>query len=242
MTRPLTLLPAIDVKAGRSVRVSRGNVEPTIGLPLDQALEFQTQGARWIHLVDLDFAFGTGSNDEALAEIISSLDISVQLSGGISDETALQRSLAMNPARVNVSASALRDLDWVGSVIARYGERIAVALDVQGDHIAPRGQSLSGFEALLLSTVLEFLNAAGCARIVVTDVAKDGSLEGPHLELLRQVQQLTQAEVIASGGVASLADIDALRSIGLEGAIVGKALYAGRLNFPEALERAGGVQ
>jgi 1-(5-phosphoribosyl)-5-[(5-phosphoribosylamino)methylideneamino] imidazole-4-carboxamide isomerase/N-(5'phosphoribosyl)anthranilate isomerase len=234
---PLTLLPAVDVAGGQAVRLVQGAAgsETSYGDPVAAALAWQSAGASWIHLVDLDAAFGRGSNGELLAEVVGKLDISVEMSGGIRDDASLERALATGCARVNVGTAALEKPDWVRSVIGRYGDKIAVGLDVRGTTLAARGWTSEGGD---LYATLARLDAAGCARYVVTDVLKDGTLRGPNLSLLRDVCARTPAPVVASGGVSSLDDLRALASlvpIGVEGAIVGKALYAGAFTLQEAL-------
>lgn len=234
----LELLPAVDVKDGRAVRLVQGELsaETAYGSPLDAALDFQSSGAEWIHLVDLDAAFGIGDNSALLAEVVGRLDIKVELSGGIRDDESLIRALATGCRRVNLGTAALENPEWTSRVIAQYGDRIAVGLDVRGHVLAARGWTKEGGD--LLETI-ERLERDGCARYVVTDVTKDGTLKGPNLELLREVCGSTKKPVIASGGISSLADIAALstlREIGVEGAIVGKALYAGAFTLEEALE------
>ena len=235
--RYLQLLPAVDVKDGQAVRLVQGELshESRYGSPLDAALDFQRQGAEWLHLVDLDAAFGRGSNAELLADVIAQLDIDVELSGGIRDDETLRRALATGCRRINLGTAALEDPAWTSRVIADYGDRIAVGLDVRGHTLAARGWTKDGGD---LFETLERLDRDGCARYVLTDVAKDGTLAGPNLELLRSVCAVTKAPVIASGGVSSLDDLRALSSlveIGVEGAIVGKALYAGAFTLEEAL-------
>ena len=233
----LQLLPAVDVKDGMAVRLVNGELaqESVYGSPRDAALDFQRAGAEWIHLVDLDAAFGRGSNAELLADVIGALDISVELSGGIRDDESLARALATGCRRVNLGTAALENPEWTSRVIAEWGDRIAVGLDVRGRTLAARGWTQEGGD---LFETLERLDRDGCARYVLTDVAKDGTLMGPNLELLRSVCAVTSAPVIASGGVSSLDDLRALASlveIGVEGAIVGKALYAGAFTLEEAL-------
>ena len=233
----LQLLPAVDVKDGRAVRLVQGELAATThyGAPLEAALDFQSAGAEWIHLVDLDAAFGTGSNAELLAEVIGKLDIDVELSGGIRDDQSLRRAMATGARRINLGTAALENPEWTSQAIAEYGDRIAVGLDVRGHTLAARGWTQEGGK---LFEVLERLDRDGCARYVVTDVKKDGTLQGPNLELLREVCTATTKPVVASGGISSLADLTALSSlidIGVEGAIVGKALYAGAFTLEEAL-------
>jgi phosphoribosyl isomerase A len=233
----LELLPAVDVAGGQAVRLVQGEAgsETDYGDPLDAALAWQTDGAQWVHLVDLDAAFGRGSNAELLAEVVGRLDIAVELSGGIRDDASLAAALATGCARVNLGTAALESPDWVRSAIVRHGDRIAVGLDVRGTTLAARGWTSEGGE---LWPTLARLDADGCARYVVTDVHRDGTLTGPNLTLLREVCAHTSAPVVASGGVSSLGDLRAiasLTSVGVEGAIVGKALYAKAFTLPEAL-------
>lgn len=238
----LELLPAVDVKDGRAVRLVQGALdqESIYGAPLEVALEFQAAGAEWLHLVDLDAAFGRGSNATLLAEVVAALDIKVELSGGIRDDESLKRALATGCTRVNLGTAALEDPEWTAKVIKQYGDRIAVGLDVRGTTLAARGWTKEGGE---LFETIERLDRDGCSRYIVTDVAKDGTLTGPNLELLKSVCAATRAPVVASGGVSSLADIAAIArlvEIGVEGSIVGKALYAGAFTLPEALTVANG--
>jgi phosphoribosyl isomerase A len=234
----LQLLPAVDVAGGAAVRLVRGaaGTETSYGSPLEAALAWQRGGAEWIHLVDLDAAFGRGSNAELLAEVIRRLEVRVELSGGIRDDESLTAALATGCARVNLGTAALERPDWVRAAIARHGDRIAVGLDVRGRTLAARGWTTEGGD---LYQTLARLDADGCARYVLTDVQRDGTLTGPNTELLRSVCAATDRPVVASGGVSSLADLRALAGltgIGVEGAIVGKALYAGAFSIEEALE------
>lgn len=235
--KPLQLLPAIDVKDGLAVRLVQGELsqESKYGHPLDVAREFAEAGAEWIHLVDLDAAFGRGSNAELLAAVIDSVDLKVELSGGIRDDESLRRALATGCTRVNLGTAALENPEWTAAAIATYGEKIAVGLDVRGRTLAARGWTSEGGD---LFETIERLDRDGCARYIVTDVAKDGTLAGPNLELLKQVCAATKAPVVASGGISSLDDLRALRAMtgmGVEGAITGKALYAGAFTLPDAL-------
>ena len=241
-TQPaLILLPAVDVVEGRAVRLVQGKAgsETEYGSALDAALAWQRDGAEWIHLVDLDAAFGRGSNRELLADVVGRLDVKVELSGGIRDDDSLAAALATGCARVNLGTAALENPQWCAAAIARHGDTVAVGLDVQiqnGEHrLRGRGWETDGGE---LWQVLDRLNGQGCSRYVVTDVTKDGTLGGPNLDLLARVAERTTAPVIASGGVSSLDDLRAIATLtdrGVEGAIVGKALYAGRFTLPQAL-------
>ena len=238
--RYLELLPAVDVKDGRAVRLVQGELsrESIYGAPLEVALEFQSAGAEWIHLVDLDAAFGRGDNAQLLAQVVGALDIKVELSGGIRDDESLKRALATGCTRINLGTAALENPEWTSRVISEYGDLIAVGLDVRGQTLAARGWTSEGGD---LFETLERLDRDGCARYVVTDVAKDGTLTGPNLDLLKSVCAATSRPVVASGGISNLtdiADLAALTSIGIEGAIVGKALYAGAFTLQEALKIA----
>lgn len=237
----LELLPAVDVAGGRAVRLVQGEAgsETSYGDPLEAALAWQRAGARWIHLVDLDAAFGRGSNRELLAGVVAAVDVRVELSGGIRDDAGLEAAMATGCARVNLGTAALEDPEWTRTVIDRYGDRVAVGLDVRGTTLAARGWTREGGD---LWETLARLDADGCARYVVTDVTKDGTLRGPNLDLLREVCARTSKPVVASGGIAGLDDLAALRGlvgIGVEGAIVGKALYAGAFTLERALDVAG---
>lgn len=238
--KSLILLPAVDVREGQAVRLVQGELakQTSYGSPLDAALDFQNAGAEWIHLVDLDAAFGTGSNHELIAEVIGKLDIKVELSGGIRDEETLQRALATGCERINLGTAALEDPGWTASVISRFGNQIAVGLDVRGHILAARGWTRDGGD---LFETISRLDRDGCARYVVTDVNKDGTLQGPNLNLLREVCAATDKPIIASGGVSTLDDLRALRiltELGVEGAIVGKALYAGAFTLEDALQES----
>ncbi|MDR2347799.1 MAG: bifunctional 1-(5-phosphoribosyl)-5-((5-phosphoribosylamino)methylideneamino)imidazole-4-carboxamide isomerase/phosphoribosylanthranilate isomerase PriA [Bifidobacteriaceae bacterium] len=242
MTPPLELLPAVDVSAGQAVRLVQGQAgsETFYGDPLAAAMDWQRGGASWVHLVDLDAAFGRGSNAELLEGVVAALDLRVELSGGIRDDASLERALATGAKRVNLGTAALEDPEWTREALRRHGQRIAVGLDVRGQTLAARGWTKPGGN---LWEVLERLDADGCSRYVVTDVTRDGTLNGPNLELLRAVCARTEAAVVASGGVSSLDDLAALRELvplGVEGAIVGKALYAGAFTLRQALDVAEG--
>ncbi len=234
----LELLPAVDVKDGRAVRLVQGELsaETAYGNPLEVALEFQAAGAEWLHLVDLDAAFGRGENSALLAEVVGKLDIKVELSGGIRDDESLHRALATGCTRINLGTAALENPEWTAKIIQEHGERIAVGLDVRGHVLAARGWTKEGGD---LFETIERLERDGCARYVVTDVTKDGTLQGPNVQLLQEVCAVTKKPVVASGGISSLTDIEslmALNATGVEGAIVGKALYAGAFTLQEALE------
>lgn len=238
--KPLELLPAVDVADGQAVRLVQGEAgsETGYGDPLEAALEWQKAGAQWLHLVDLDAAFGRGDNIDILTSVAQKLDLKIEMSGGIRDDESLERALSLNPARVNLGTAALEDPEWTSHVIKKHGEKIAVGLDVRGTTLAARGWTKDGGD---LWEVLDRLEADGCARYVVTDVTKDGTLQGPNIELLKQIAERTAKPVVASGGISSLEDIRVLRQLvplGIEGAIMGKALYAGKFTLQEALSVA----
>jgi len=238
---PLVLLPAVDIADGRAVRLTQGEAgtETNYGSPVDAARDWVEQGAEWIHLVDLDAAFGRGDNARVIADVIKAVKgVHIELSGGIRDDASLEHALDSGATRVNLGTAALENPAWADAVIKRHGEAIAVGLDVRGHTLAARGWTQEGGD---LWEVLDRLEAADCARYVVTDVTKDGTLKGPNIELLLEILQRTERPVVASGGVSSLDDLDALRELvpeGLEGAIVGKALYAGAFTLTEALSVA----
>lgn len=240
-TSILELLPAVDVADGQAVRLVQGEAgsETGYGDPLEAAMAWQNDGAEWVHLVDLDAAFGRGNNTEILRRVADQLDIKVELSGGIRDDESLDRALEFGAERVNLGTAALENPEWTARAIERYGDKIAVGLDVRGTTLAARGWTKEGGD---LWDVLQRLEDAGCARYVVTDVTKDGTLRGPNVELLKQMTERTNKPIVASGGISSLDDLRVLRELvplGVEGAIVGKALYAGRFTLPQALDVAG---
>lgn len=241
-TQPvLELLPAVDIVDGQAVRLLQGEAgsETSYGTPLEAALNWQEAGAEWVHMVDLDAAFGRGNNADLISEVVSQLTVKVELSGGLRDDESLERALGLGVARVNLGTAALENPEWTRRAIERFGDKIAVGLDVRGTTLAGRGWTNEGGD---LWEVLGRLEDAGCARYVVTDVTKDGTLQGPNVDLLRRMVEKTGKPVVASGGISSLEDLRVLRELvplGVEGAIVGKALYAGAFTLPEALDVAG---
>ena len=241
-TPRLVLLPAVDVAGGKAVRLTQGEAgsETSYGDPVDAAQEWIGQGAEWIHLVDLDAAFGRGNNHAVIKKVIKNTPrrVNIELSGGIRDDPSLEAALATGAKRINLGTAALENPEWAAHVIAEYGDAIAVGLDVRGTTLAARGWTQEGGD---LWQVMDRLELAGCARYVVTDVTKDGTLKGPNIDLLNQVMARTDRPVIASGGIATLDDIVDLRELvphGLEGAIVGKALYAKAFTLAQALDLA----
>lgn len=243
MTTPLQLLPAVDVQDGQAVRLVQGEygTATNYGDPFDAALGWQEAGAEWLHLVDLDAAFGHGNNREIIRRITGELGIKIELSGGLRDDASLEEALEMGATRVNLGTAALENPEWTAKVIDQFGDKIAVGLDVRGEKLATRGWVEEGGN---LWDVLDQLEAAGCARYVVTDITKDGTLTGPNTELLVQIAQKTGKPVIASGGISVLEDIAQLTQMvdqGIEGAIIGKALYAGQFTLQQALKVAAGA-
>ncbi|WP_017604490.1 bifunctional 1-(5-phosphoribosyl)-5-((5-phosphoribosylamino)methylideneamino)imidazole-4-carboxamide isomerase/phosphoribosylanthranilate isomerase PriA [Nocardiopsis alkaliphila] len=236
-THALELLPAVDVAGGQAVQLVQGEADSggKYGDPYEAAMTWQNAGAEWIHLVDLDAAFGRGHNRDLLREIVGRLDVKVEMSGGIRDDESLAAALATGCTRVNIGTAALENPQWCARIIAEHGDRIAIGLDVRGTTLAARGWTREGGD---LFQTLERLEAEGCARYVVTDVNKDGTLKGPNLDLLRTVCERTDKPVVASGGVSSLADLEAIATLvphGVEGAIMGTALYEGAFTLEDAL-------
>jgi phosphoribosylanthranilate isomerase len=237
----LELLPAVDVADGQAVRLVQGAAgsETAYGDPLEAALAWQNDGAEWIHLVDLDAAFGRGSNAALLADVVGRLDVKVELSGGIRDDESLTRALSTGAQRVNIGTAALEDPEWCDRICGEYGDRVAIGLDVRGRTLSARGWTRDGGD---LYEVLARLDKAGASRYVVTDITKDGTMRGPNLDLLREVCAATDKPIIASGGVSTLDDLRALATlepVGVEGVIAGKALYAGAFTVREALAVLG---
>lgn len=238
MTNYLELLPAVDVADGKAVRLTQGEAgsETDYGDPVEAAMTWINAGAEWIHLVDLDAAFGRGNNRAIMREVVNAANsVKIELSGGIRDDASLEAALEAGATRVNLGTAALEDPEWTERVIKRFGDFVAVGLDVRGTTLAARGWTQEGGD---LYEVLARLEDAGCSRYVVTDVTKDGTLKGPNLELLKSVMQHTDKPVVASGGISSLQDITdlhALVGLGLEGAILGKSLYASKFTLEEAL-------
>ena len=240
--KALEIFPAIDVKDGVAIRLTKSelNNQSKYGDPLEVANEFVKSGVNWIHLVDLDAAFGIGDNSEILASIIKNINIKIQLSGGIKDEQSLNKALATGCSRINIATSALEQLEWVESVIQKHGDKICVSLDVNGKVLSPRGSNKSGGD---LFQVITRLDKARCARYVLTDVNRDGALNGPNLELLKEVTSFTKTPIMASGGVSSLSDVKSLMQLtnqGVEAVIIGKALYTGAFTLTQALATVKG--
>ena len=238
----LDILPAIDVKEGSAIRLVQGELDKQskYGNPLEIATEFVAAGASWIHLVDLDAAFGLGNNFEVLASVIKSVDIKIELSGGIRDDESLERALSTGCSRINLGTAALEQEEWTESVIKKHGDKIAVGLDVRGRELSARGWTKSGGD---LFEAITRLDKAGCARYVLTDITRDGTLTGPNLELLKEVTSFTKTPIVASGGISSLTDVKALTQLtnqGVEGVIIGKALYAGAFTLAQVLAIAKG--
>lgn len=238
----LDVLPAIDVKEGSAIRLVQGELDKQskYGDPVEIAAEFVAAGASWIHLVDLDAAFGLGNNFEVLVSVIKSVDIKIELSGGIRDDESLERALSTGCTRINLGTAALEQEEWTESVIKKHGDKIAVGLDVRGRELSARGWTKSGGD---LFKAITRLDKAGCARYVLTDITRDGTLTGPNLELLKEVTSFTKTPIVASGGISSLTDVKALTQLtnqGVEGVIIGKALYAGAFTLAQVLAIAKG--
>ncbi len=235
----ITLLPAVDVRYGKAVRLRQGESgsETDYGSPLEAARTWVDNGAEWIHLVDLDAAFGTGDNRAQLSQIVATLGdkVKIELSGGIRDDESLAAALEAGAARVNIGTAALENPEWTAAAIKKYGDRVAVGLDVRGHTLAARGWTREGGD---LFETIDMLNKAGCSRYVVTDVKRDGMMSGPNCDLLREVAERTDAKVTASGGISSLDDIRNIAAIGgnVDAAILGKSLYAKAFTLEEALE------
>ncbi|GAA3743430.1 bifunctional 1-(5-phosphoribosyl)-5-((5-phosphoribosylamino)methylideneamino)imidazole-4-carboxamide isomerase/phosphoribosylanthranilate isomerase PriA [Salinactinospora qingdaonensis] len=238
MASTLELLPAVDVTDGQAVQLVQGKAGSggRYGDPFEAAWAWQRAGAEWLHLVDLDAAFGRGHNRELLARIIGAVDMRVELSGGIRDDDSLTAALATGCTRVNIGTAALEHPEWCAKIIAEHGDRVAIGLDVRdGSTLAARGWTRDGGD---LYETLQRLEAEGCARYVVTDVNKDGTLKGPNLDLLRAVCRRTDKPIVASGGISTLDDVRAIAGLvplGVEGAIMGTALYEGAFTLEEAL-------
>jgi len=240
--KTLEILPAIDVKEGVAIRLIQGELDKQskYGDPIEIAAEFVAAGASWIHLVDLDAAFGLGNNFEVLASVIKSVDIKIELSGGIRDDESLNRALSTGCTRINLGTAALEQPEWTESVIKKHGDKIAVGLDVRGRQLSARGWTKSGGD---LFEAITRLDKVGCARYVLTDITRDGTLTGPNLELLKEVTSFTKTPIVASGGISSLSDVKTLTQLtndGVEGVIIGKALYAGAFTLAQVLVTAKG--
>ena len=240
--KTLEILPAIDVKEGVAIRLVQGELDKRskYGDPIEIATQFVASGASWIHLVDLDAAFGLGNNFEVLASVIKSVDIKIELSGGIRDDESLNRALSTGCTRINLGTAALEQPEWTESVIKKHGDKIAVGLDVRGRQLSARGWTKSGGD---LFEAITRLDKVGCARYVLTDITRDGTLTGPNLELLKEVTSFTKTPIVASGGISSLSDVKALTQLtndGVEGVIIGKALYAGAFTLAQVLATAKG--
>ncbi len=233
--KPLELLPAIDIKNGKVIQLSSAVSGSTTVMvePLEVIQRFSSAGSKWIHLVDLDAAYGTGENAKLIKHLVQMSQVDIQLSGGIANQKSLDAALATSAKRVNISTAGLQDIDWIKNVIEKYRERVCVGLDVTNGSLIARG---SGKVIGDLDHFISVLNEAGCSRIIVTDNSTDGALVGPNFQLLEQVINQSSAEIVASGGVSNLSDLKQLRKMGLAGAIVGKALYVGQFSIEEALD------
>jgi phosphoribosylformimino-5-aminoimidazole carboxamide ribotide isomerase len=233
--RALELLPAIDIKNGKSVRLKQADLDsaeqyenPNVVLS-----DFVAKGAKWVHLVDLDAAFQSGSNSELIQELISVSPIKIQLSGGIINENTLQKALSTKADRINIATAALQNIDWVVKAIKSNNQRLTIGLDINDGVLVARGSGAvigDPFE------YIKTLDMAGCKRYVVTDNSTDGELSGPNLDLLDKVLKSTKSLIIASGGISKLSDLKDLREMGVDGVIVGKALYVGAIDISAAIK------
>jgi phosphoribosylanthranilate isomerase len=234
--KALELYPAVDIKDGKAARLIKGQLNTTenFGDPTEVVNQFIDAGSKWIHLVDLDAAFGTGNNRIQIKEITSIPDISFQLSGGINNQQSLDFALSTAVKQINLATSALLDLQWVEQVLKSHGDKISVSLDVAADtnQLIARG---SGQNLGDLNLMIENLNAIGCTRFIITDVYTDGALSGPNFDLLKKVSDKTEASIISSGGVGSIDDLLQLRQMQIDGVVLGKALYSGQIDLISAL-------
>lgn len=235
------LLPAIDLRGGRVVRLAEGDFarETVYGTdPVEVALDFAAAGASWIHIVDLDGARdGTRRQIEAVTRIVEAVGepVACEVAGGLRDEAAVESVLVAGAARAVVGTAALRDPDLVARLIARFGaDRIAIALDVR-DGLAVGQGWVPGAAGVAVETALTGLSARGARTFIVTAIERDGLMSGPNIELLGRIVDLGRGEIIASAGVSSLYDIAAVRSVGCVGAVVGRAIYEGRLDLASAI-------
>ena len=236
----LNVIPAIDIKGARAVRLKQGKKDHVTdyGDPVERAYEFQRAGAEWLHVVDLDAAFGEGSNWKIVESIVKQIDIKVEVSGGIRDDRSLDRALSSGSHRVTIGTAAMENPAWISEKFEDLAEKIIVALDIRDGRVATRGWTE---ETVPYREAIKRLDGVGCLRYMVTDISKDGTLTGPNLSLLEDVASNTESSVIASGGVALLEDIASLRhlvALGIEGAVIGKALYEGVFTVAEAIEVA----
>lgn len=236
----MIVLPAIDLRGGKCVRLVQGDYgRETVydDDPVSVAKGFAEAGAEWLHVVDLDAALeGVPRNREVVADVVAASTVPVEVSGGIRDDDAVAAALASGASRVVLGTAALSDHELVKRAVGDHGDAIAVGLDVRGTKLQARGWTE---EAGDLWEMLDRLNGLGVARFIVTDVHRDGMMQGPNIDLLVRVMEETEADIIASGGVSSLGDLTALATIGVEGVIVGKALYAGAFSLTQALAVAG---
>jgi phosphoribosylformimino-5-aminoimidazole carboxamide ribotide isomerase len=234
----MLLIPAVDLKGGQAVRLLEGDPyrETPYGDPVLAALRFQEEGARYLHLVDLDRALGTGDNREAVEAIRKALRIPFELAGGIRSLEALREALALGADRAVVGTVAVKEPDLLEAMLAEAGpERLAVALDARGLEVV-----VSGWQERASVSALDLLSrwaAMGVRTLIYTDVRRDGTLMGLDLEVVARVREAWLHTLIAGGGIAGLQDLLGLKALGVEGAILGKALYEGRIRLSEALER-----
>jgi phosphoribosylformimino-5-aminoimidazole carboxamide ribotide isomerase len=232
--KSIELLPAVDIRSGQAARLQQGSLTSltTYGAPGEIIDNFIESGASWIHLVDLDAAFGSGNNRALINDLINTKSVKFALSGGVFNQESLDFAISTKAQRINLATSALLDLQWVEKVIDQHKDLLSVSLDVQGPNLIARG---TGQAAGDLIEIIGRLDQMGCTRFVITDIETDGTLTGPNFELLSKVISVTKVKVVASGGVASAADLTKLRALNLDGVILGKALYTGQIDLQEAI-------
>jgi phosphoribosylanthranilate isomerase len=232
----MDLYPAVDIKSGKAARLTKGQIDSTenFGDPAEVVNQFIEAGSKWIHLVDLDAAFGTGTNKEIIKEITSFPNIAFQLSGGINNQTSLDFAISTNANQINLATSALHDLKWVEEVMQKYGSRLSVSLDVDAgsNQLIARG---SGDNLGNLFQMIKRLDSIGCHRYILTDINADGALTGSNFDLIEKVTAVTDAAIISSGGVSSIDDLLKLRELQIAGVVLGKALYGGQIDLVSAL-------
>jgi phosphoribosylformimino-5-aminoimidazole carboxamide ribotide isomerase len=229
------VIPAIDLRRGRCVRLFRGDVEAETVYdddPVEVARRFEADGARRLHVVDLDAARGEGSNRGVVKDICRSVAVPVQLGGGIRDIEAIEQALADGAARAILGTAAALDPGFVAEAVERVDGKVAVAVDVRDGRVMTHGWRQAGPR---VEDAVPALEAAGAPRFLVTSIARDGTMDGPDLALYERLLELTDRPVIASGGVRVADDVWALRALGLEACVVGKAMYAGTLRMQEVV-------
>ena len=231
----MIVIPAIDLRGGRAVRLLRGNPDDETSYhddPVAVATRFQEEGARRLHLIDLDAALDDGDNRSFVREICQAVVIPVQVGGGVRTLEEIEAVLNLGAARAILGTAAALDASFVARAVEEFAERVLVAVDVRGGRVMVKGWTEEGPE---LAEAMAALNDAGAPRYLVTAIARDGTLDGPDLRLYKQVLGLTDRPVIASGGVRTADDIWALRDAGCEASVTGKALYEKTLKLSQVI-------